>query len=149
MNEDETEYWWLRVVATLHGIVGAILFVLAAVAVVVGLAATTRTDFYGTLAPSILLSAGGLAVAGVVTIGLGQAHKALADIADNSHYLPLILTQLRAAAPTAEPDLMPVETPDLTPSATHRPCPKCGNIVFATRPVCADCGTRVYFSRPA
>ena len=61
--------------------------------------------------------------------------------------LPVIATRIRYWADRRV--LLPVETPDLTPSATHRPCPKCGNIVFATKPVCADCGTRVYFSRPA
>ncbi len=150
MDDNETRYWWLRVLATMHGIVGAILLVLAVAGFVFGIAAATRSDFYGALAPSILLSAGGLVIAGVAIIGLGQAHKALADIADNSHCLPLILSQLRAPAPASEPDLMQIETPDLgKPTGAHRACPKCGNLVFATKPVCSECGTRVYFSRLA
>ncbi len=149
MDDNETRYWWLRLLATMHGVLGVILLVLAGAGFVVGVAAARRSDFYGALAPSILLSAGGLVIAGVAIIGLGQAHKALADIADNSHCLPEILTQLRTAAPAAEPDLMQIETPDLEPTGAHRVCPKCGNLVFATKPICSECGTRVYFSRPA
>ena len=148
-DDNETGYWWLRVVATLHSIVGVIRLVLAVLGVVVGAYAATRSDLYGALAPSILLSAGGIAFAGVIIIGLGQAHKALADIADNTHYLPLILRQLRGAAPAVEPDLVPIETPDFGLTGTHRSCPKCGSIVFAAKPVCSECGTRVCFSRPA
>jgi hypothetical protein len=45
VDDKETGYWWLRTVATLHSVVGAILFVLAAVGVVAGVAAATRSDF--------------------------------------------------------------------------------------------------------
>ncbi len=149
MDDKETGHWWLRLLATLHTILGVILLILAVLAMVVAIGVANRADFYGALASSSLLLAGGLAVGGVATIGMGQAHKALADIADNSHCLPAILAQLRGTEPSPDADLDLPTTPTLTPTGSHRPCPKCGSLVFATKPICSECGTRVHFSRPA
>ncbi len=116
MDEKETGYWWLRLLSTLQTILGAILLVVAAVAVVVALRDANRSDFYGTIAPYVLLCAAGVAVGGVATIGMGQAHKALADIADSSHCLSGLLSELRGGERNPDPDLDMLSTPTLTPT---------------------------------
>ncbi len=116
MDQKETGYWWLRLLGSLHTILGAILLVVAAVAIVVALRDANRSDFYGTIAPYVLLCAAGVAVGGVATIGMGQAHKALADIADNSHGLSGLLAELRGGERNPDPALDLPSIPTLTPT---------------------------------
>ena len=149
MEERDTEYTWLRFIAGLHIVLGTLSLLagaggLAFVALSLLHVSQVSLDVWvwGLWSVVFLLS-------GVVTIGFGQGIRALADIADNSRLIPLILDRMTRRRREVD-DLEPPLVPELgTPPSLERACPKCGASVPSSHPVCPDCGTRVRSSRPA
>ena len=149
MGERDTGYIVLRFVAGFLTVLGALFLVIGAAGLILANLAAFHLIRPLLDVLSSIFGSVALVWCGIFTIGLGQGIKSLADIADNSQFLPLILERLaRPRYPAAAPE--PSSPPGLgTLPSSERPCPTCGMPVSPPRPVCPRCGTRVRFSRPA
>ena len=148
MEEQETEYGWLRFVAGLQVFLGILSLLagagglaFAALAVFQVVQMTLDVWVWGVWSAVFLLT-------GVVMIGFGQGIRALTEIADNARLIPLILERMAES----HRDIGYIEPPSIpemgSPPSGERSCPNCGTPVSSSRSVCPACGTRIPLSRP-
>ena len=128
MEGRDTEYRWLRFVAGLYVVLGVLSLLAGAAGLAFAVLALLRVAqvpldvwAWGLWSVVLLLS-------GIVTIGFGQGIRALADIADNSRLIPLLLDRMtqprntgRLSGLTRISPLHACVLPDAGPPRSHPP----------------------------